>query len=76
MDQDSAFMSLLMTHLLNKCNIKIKTVALYNHQSLQAKHGIKSLSTILTKHLTKLGQMWPNICLWLHLHITCFIPQI
>ena len=30
MDQDSAFMSLLMTYLLNKFNIKIKTVALYN----------------------------------------------
>ena len=23
-------------------------------------HGIKSLSTILMKHLTSLGQMWPN----------------
>ena len=23
-------------------------------------HGIKSLSTILTKHLTDLGQMWPK----------------
>ena len=32
----------------------------YNHQSLQAEHGIKSLSNILTKHLTKLGQMWPK----------------
>ena len=31
-----------------------------NHQSLQAEHGIKSLSTILTKHLTNLGQMWPK----------------
>ena len=30
----------------------------YNHQSLQAEHGIKSLSCILTKHLTSLGQMW------------------
>ena len=58
MDQDSAFMSLLMTYLLNKFNIKVRTVALYNHQSLQAEHGIKSLSTILTKHLTNLGQMW------------------
>ena len=27
-------------------------VAPYNHQSLQAEHGIKSVSTILTKHLT------------------------
>ena len=60
MDQDSAFMSSLMTNLLNKFNIKIRTVAPYNHQSLQAEHGIKSLSTILTKHLTNLGQMWPK----------------
>ena len=35
-------------------------VAPLNHQSLQAKHRIKSLSTILTKHLTNLGQMWPK----------------
>ena len=56
MDQDSAFMSSLMTYLLNKFNIKIRTVTSYNHQSLQAEHGIKSLSTILTKHLTNLGQ--------------------
>ena len=50
MDQDSTFMSLLMTYSLNKFNIKIRTVAPYNHQYLQAEHGIKSLSTILTKH--------------------------
>ena len=31
MDQDSAFMSSLMTCLLNKLNIKIRTVAPYNH---------------------------------------------
>ena len=59
MDQDSAFMSLLMTYLLNKFNIMIRTVAPYNHQSLRAEHGIKSLSTILTIHLTNLGEMWP-----------------
>ena len=57
MDQDSAFMPSLMTYLLNQFNIKIRTLAPYNHQSLQAEHGIKSLSTILTKHLTNLGQM-------------------
>ena len=60
MDQDSAFMSSLMTYLLARFNIKIRTVAPYNHQSLQAEHGIKSLSTIFTKHLTNLGQMWPK----------------
>ena len=60
MDQESAFMSSLMNYLFNKFNIKIKMVAPYNHQSLQAEHGIKSLSNILTKHLTNLGQMWPK----------------
>ena len=59
MNQDSAFMSSLMTYLLNKFNIKIRTVATYNHQSVQAEQGIKCLSTILTKHVTNLGQMWP-----------------
>ena len=58
MDQDSAFISSHMTYLFHKFNIKIKTVAPYNHQSLQVEHGIKSLSCILTKHLTNLGQMW------------------
>ena len=60
MDQDSTFMSSLMMYLFHKFNIKIKTVAPYNHQSLQTEHGIKSLSHILTKHLTNLGQMWPK----------------
>ena len=58
MDQDSAFMSSLMTYIFHKFYIKIKTVDPYNHQSLQAEDGIKSLSCILTKHLTSLGQMW------------------
>ena len=57
MDQDSAFMSSLMHYLFSKFNIQIKMIAPYNHQSLQVEHGIKSLSTILTKHLTNLGQM-------------------
>ena len=58
MDQNSAFISSLMNYLFNKLDIKIKTVMPYNHQSLQAEHSIKSLSTILRKHLTNLGQMW------------------
>ena len=53
-------MSSLMTYLLDKFNIKIKAVAPYNHQSLQTEHGIKLLSSILTKHFTNLGQMWPK----------------
>ena len=42
MDQDSAFMSSLMTYLLATFNIKIRTLVPYNHQSHQAEHGIKS----------------------------------
>ena len=57
-DQDSAFMSSLMTYLFHRLDIKIKKIAPYYHQSLQAEHGIKSLTCILTKHLTSLGQMW------------------
>ena len=41
MEQSSAFMASLMNDLLTKCDIKIKTVAPYNHQSLQAEHGFK-----------------------------------
>ena len=76
MDQDSAFMSSLMTYLLNKFNIKIRTVALYNHLSLQAEHGIISLPTILIKHLTNLGQMQPKYLPLDTLPIIHSIPQI
>ena len=54
MDQDSAFMSSLMNYLFKALGIKIKTVGPYNHKSLQAEHGIKSLSNILTDQ----GQTW------------------
>ena len=57
MDQHSAFMTSLMTYLFHRLNIKIKMIASYNHQSLQAEHGIKLLTYILTKHLTSLRQM-------------------
>ena len=60
MDQEGAFMSSVITYLFSKLDIKMKTVAPYNHKSLQAGHGIKSLSTILMKHLTNLGKMWPK----------------
>ena len=60
MDQDNAFMSSLMTYLFHRLDIKIKTIAPYNHQSLQVEHGIKSLTHILTKDLTSLGQIWTN----------------
>ena len=46
---------------VQKTEHQYKTVAPYNHQSLQAEHGIKLLSMILTKHLTEQGQMWPKI---------------
>ena len=63
-DQDSAFMSSLMNYLFKKLYIKVKTMAPYNHQSLQAEHGIKPLSIMLTRHLTDLG---PNVAKYLPL---------
>ena len=41
MDQESTCISSLMTYLLDKFNIKIKTAAPYNNQSLQPEYGIK-----------------------------------
>ena len=67
MDPDSAFMSSLMNYLFRKFEIKVKMVAPYNHQSLQAEHGIKSLSNILMKHLMEKGQMWHK-----YLHLATF----
>ena len=49
MDQDSAFMSTLTNYLFKRLGIKIKTVGPYSHQSLQAEHGIKLLSTYFDK---------------------------
>ena len=64
MDQDSAFMSMLVNYIFKRLGVKVKTVGPYNHQSLQAEHRIKSLSSILTKHLTGQGQNWNKfLCL-------------
>ena len=58
MDQDSTFMPSLMSYLFKKLGISIKTVGPYNHKSVQAEHGRKSLSNILSKCLTGQGQTW------------------
>ena len=58
MDQDSAFLSSLMSYLFRKLGFSIKTVSPYSHKSLHAEHGIKSMSNILSKHLTGQGQTW------------------
>ena len=77
MDQDSTFISSLINYLFKKFDIKIKMVAPYNHQSLQTEHGIKSLSNILTKHLTNLGQMWPKyLPLATFAYNTCNTPNL
>ena len=40
-DQDCAFVSSLVNYLFHKFDIKIKKEVPYDHQSLQAEHGIK-----------------------------------
>ena len=76
MDLDSAYMSSLMSYQFKRLGLKIKIVAPYNHQSLQAKHGIKSLSNILIKHLTKSGEMWIYYLPFMTLHMIHIILQI
>ena len=49
MAQGRAFMSSPVHYLCKKFNKNFETEAPYNHQSLQAEYGIKSLSTIMTK---------------------------
>ena len=45
MDQDSAFMSSLMTYLFHRFDIKITTVAPYNHQSPHAEMELNQFPT-------------------------------
>ena len=51
-DQDSAFTSSLIKAFVTQLNIKVILVSPTNYQSLQAEHGIKSLSGLLVKHLS------------------------
>ena len=76
MDQDSAFMSKLMSYLFKRLGIKIKTVDHYNHQSLQAEHGIKLLSGILKNISWVKDKIGIGSYVWPLLHITCSILQI
>ena len=52
-DQDPAFTSSLMEAFVTQLNIKVILVSPTNHKSLQAEHGIKSLSGLLVKHLSQ-----------------------
>ena len=49
-DQGQAFPSSLLEAFVTQLNIKVILVSLTNHKSLQAEHGIKSLSGLLVKH--------------------------
>ena len=57
-DQDPAFMSSLCQWFFKTYGIQLVTVSPTNHKSLQAEHGIKSLSNMLMKHLSGLGDNW------------------
>ena len=57
-DQDPAFMSTLCRYCFQQYKIQVLTVSVTNHKSLQAEHGIKSLSNLILTHLTGLGKDW------------------
>ena len=74
---ENAFISTLMNYLFRRLGIKIETVGPYNHQSLQVEHGIKPLSTILTKHLMGQGQNWNRLlCLAVFAYNTFSAPDL
>ena len=52
-DQDPAFTSSLMEAFATQLNIKLIMISPTNQKSLQAEHGIKSLSRLLVKHLSE-----------------------
>ena len=51
-------MSSLCRYCFQQYRIQILTVGVTNHKSLQAEHGIKSLSNLILTHLTGLGRDW------------------
>ena len=57
-DQDPAFMASLTQYCFQQYGIKLITVSPTNHKSLQAEHGIKSISNLLITQLSGLGKMW------------------
>ena len=52
-DQDMSFTSSLMEAFAEQLGIKMIIVSPTNHKSLLAEHGIKSLSNLIVKQLTK-----------------------
>ena len=60
-DQDPAFTSSLMVAFVTQ--LKRILVSPTNHQSLQAEHGIKSLSGLLVKHLSTVWS-WHSVLLY------------
>ena len=49
-----------MEAFVTQLNIKVILVSPTNHQSLQAEHGIRSLSGLLVKHLSTVWS-WPSV---------------
>ena len=58
-DQDAAFTSSMIEAFTEQLSIRMIMVSPTNHKSLLAEHGIKSISNLLMKHLTKVWP-WPD----------------
>ena len=50
-------MSTLCSYCFQQYKIQLLTVSVTNHKSLQAEHGIKSLSNLILTHLKGLGKI-------------------
>ena len=74
-DLDPAFISFLMEAFLNISASGMLTVTVTNHILLLAEHGIKSLSTLLVKHLSEVWS-WSNCLPYAMLCYNSFIKHL
>ena len=49
-----------MQHIYKRLGIKIKTTSPYDHGSLKTERHIRTISEMIAKQLTGMGQMWTH----------------
>ena len=58
-DETAEFTSAIIQAILTMLNCRLKVISPYNHGSSKCERQIKTISSIIVKHLWDKGQMWP-----------------
>ena len=58
-DQDKGFTAQVIQYMLAAIDCKLKIISPYNHGSSKTERQIRTISSIINKHLTDKGDMWP-----------------